>query len=117
MAKQRTHLAHPNKAELKLKDLLEKHFRGIFRMNVKDGIIIAGKIPDFVSITPGYIIEMFGRYWHLPEDEPRRIEVFAHLGFRTLVIWEDELSDEPMVVEKIRRFVITSYVRKRQRRR
>ena len=104
-AERLTRLAHPNKTELKLRDLLEKHFPGVMRMNVKDGIIIAGKIPDFVSAVPGYIIEMFGRYWHPPEDEPKRIEVFARLGYETLVIWEDELDDEPVVVERMREFL------------
>ena len=47
--------------------------------------------PDFLS-TNGQrkVIEVFGDYWHKGEDPQGRIDAFAKLGFKCLVIWEHE---------------------------
>lgn len=80
---------------------------------VGDGsVVIYGLNPDFINCNGDKkIIEFFGNYWHremqdLPYErtEEGRREVFSHLGFSTLVIWEDELGDMEAVLTKVRAF-------------
>ena len=66
---------------------------------------IEGKNPDFIN-TNGEkkLIEMFGHYWHLPEEIPTRKALFKKHGFDTLIIWDTELDDMAKVTQKIERF-------------
>ena len=62
---------------------------------------INGKNPDFIN-TSGEkkIIELFGNYWHKPEDENTLTDHYGKYGFKTLIIWEDELknlSDDELI--------------------
>ncbi len=95
----------PNKAELRLLYILDKYFPGEWAY-VGDGeLIIGGKNPDFANIDgKKQLIELFGSYWHDIFDVAKRTEHFRSYGFRTVVIWEDELNDETRVVRKIKRF-------------
>jgi hypothetical protein len=46
--------------------------------------------PDFTSLHLRKIIEVFGRYWHPPEDEHKAITDYAFIGWTCLVLWEDD---------------------------
>lgn len=92
----------PNKAERQLINLF-KDYDLPFRF-VGDGqVVINGKIPDFINYNGGkQIIELFGDYWHEPEEEEERKKVFAEFGYETLIIWEHELKNEDTVFSKIK---------------
>lgn len=95
----------PNKAEVTLLKLLETLFPNQWKY-VGDGAFVVGRLnPDFVNINGRkQIIELFGDYWHKPEEEERRRKVFAEYGFVTLIIWERDLGDVDVVASKITEF-------------
>lgn len=96
----------PNKSETKLGDLLNKLYPNEWKF-VGDGqLIIGNKCPDFVNINgQKKIIELFGNYWHKGEDPKDRIKVFKPFGYKTLVIWESELRDVPVLKRRLGMFV------------
>jgi len=55
---------------------------------------------------------MFGDFWHSEErtgrtkkeEENQRIKHFAKYGFRTLVIWQEELENIPELKKKLVEF-------------
>jgi hypothetical protein len=73
---------------------------------VGDGsVIIEGKCPDWINVNgKKQIIELFGRFWHPPEDEEKRKVYFSKYGYEVLVVWEFELSNFERLFEKIRGF-------------
>jgi len=64
---------------------------------VGDGkVIIEGKNPDFINTNSvKAIIEVYGEYWHKPEDELERISYFAKYGYRTLILWDKDIIKRP----------------------
>ena len=92
----------PNKPEKLLNKLLQRLFPNQYKY-VGDGqFILAGKCPDFVNINgQKKIIELFGNYWHRPEEEQDRIDLFFQYGYQTLVVWEDELEDVNKLKQKL----------------
>ena len=96
----------PTSIEKEIMNLVEKY--NLPFKYVGDGYtFIASKCPDFINFENKLIIELFGDYWHKPEEEPERIAHFAKYGYRTLVIWEHELKDLPEgeIVSKIKGFI------------
>jgi G:T-mismatch repair DNA endonuclease (very short patch repair protein) len=100
----------PNKKEMLLNRLLQRHFPGEFRLNTQAGVVIGGKVPDFVNVKGKKIlIEMFGKYWHGKEktglsntqEEKGRKSVFSEYGFNTIIIWEPELCNSVLVRQKV----------------
>jgi|SRR3989344_4195350 len=78
---------------------------------VGDGKLIIGtKNPDFVDYEQKKIIEFFGDYWHtkkvrcIEETEQGRIDYFTNFGYKTLVIWENELKNLQEVLKKVLNF-------------
>lgn len=91
-----------NKAEKFLESLLDQ-FPG-FEF-VGDGKkIISGKCPDFVNEEKHLIIELFGDYWHEPEEIEPRVQLFESMRYRALVIWEHELKDPEKLIQRIKEF-------------
>lgn len=95
----------PNKPEQAIFSILNSLYPGEWKF-VGDGqLIIAGKCPDFVNVNGRkQLIECFGTYWHRGEDPQDRIDIFKPYGYETLVIWEHELKDIDLVVNKIKDF-------------
>ena len=95
----------PNKPESHLLNLLQSSFPDEWAY-VGDGqLIVAGKNPDFANINgKKQLIELFGDYWHRGEDPQDRIDLFKKYGYNTLVIWERELSNTEIVLQRITRF-------------
>jgi G:T-mismatch repair DNA endonuclease (very short patch repair protein) len=97
----------PNKLERRLTELIDKN--GLpFRYVGNWEFMVAGKCPDFLN-TDGrkLLIELFGNYWHTVkarETVEERVERFRKHGFETLVLWEKEMDDEQLIVDKIRQF-------------
>ena len=96
----------PNKAELRLQDILDKHFPKEWKY-VGDGqLIIGGRCPDYANINGKKdLIELYGAHWHNPEQEQPRIEHFREYGYRCIIIWEYELKDEELLLKKISSWV------------
>lgn len=75
----------------------------IYNGNKKNGITIRFKnknykrslTPDFISKDGTKIVEVFGVYWHPKEDEEKYIKACEENGYKILIIWEDELYDNP----------------------
>jgi len=105
----------PNKIELYLNSLLQRHFPKEWEYSGDGKIIIGGLCPDFVNCNgQKKLIELFGDYWHSPErkgiklqqTEQGRKEVYSKFGFDMLVIWEHELKNLPeeQIITKIKTF-------------
>lgn len=93
----------PNQAEAKLLGLLQCFSGWEY---VGDGcLIIGGLSPDFVNTSKNLVIELYGNYWHEGEDEDSRKRAFALFGYRTLIVWENELEDEDFLLFTICNFV------------
>lgn len=108
-AKRITEQAKPNVSELLLNSILKNYFPGMFRLNVKNGKRIGGKVPDFIDEVEKVVVEMFGVYWHGEQriGRSRRVEEalrhshFRSYGYRCAVIWQDELPDVMKGVRKV----------------
>lgn len=69
------------------------HWLGLDYDFVGDGKLeVGGKFPDYISGDGKRIIEMYGTRWHKKSEEAERIAYFAKAGYRTLIIWSDELQ-------------------------
>jgi len=103
----------PNKPEKKLNKRLNHMFPNEYKF-VGDGTtFIGGKCPDFININgQKKIIEMNGNYWHGKErtgrtkkqEENQRIKHFAKYGFKTLIIWQNELKNIKQLKKKLIEF-------------
>lgn len=61
---------------------------------------IDGRNPDFINKKDKKIIEVFGDYWHEPEDEYKKYVHFKNNGYKLLVIWEHEIFENFENVKK-----------------
>lgn len=97
---------HPNKAEKAVLELLEQLYPGEWAFVGDGSLIVGGKNPDFANVNgKKALIELFGDYWHRGENPQDRIDLFARFGFKTLVIWELEMSSISRVTERVTQFV------------
>jgi very-short-patch-repair endonuclease len=86
----------PTTPEKKAMEIIEE--LGLPWRYVGDGQVwIAGKNPDFIHKDEKVVLEVFGRYWHAPEELPERTKLFASVGWKMLVLWEDEVDVSRMV--------------------
>lgn len=96
----------PSSAECRFMGLLAKH--DLPFLYVGNGYtFINGRNPDFIDFGKKQIIEVFGNYWHEKQEMEDRISHFAKYGYRTLIVWENELSNEDTVICKINDFITT----------
>ncbi len=93
----------PNPSESYLGKILDIECPGQYKYN--DGwFVLAGKIPDFVNVNgQKKVVDLFGEGYHKTEEESKRKELFATLGWSLMVIWGKELSD-PCLGDRIRLF-------------
>lgn len=110
-------IKQPNRQEQKLETILEKWFPGEWKF-VGDGEVILGKLnPDFINCNgKKQIIELFGCWYHgCPLHHPNnevswqnteigKKVIYSRYGFKTLVIWEHELTNEKEIIDKVRNF-------------
>jgi len=103
----------PNRQECLLATVFAEVCPGFFTFNVNGrGLFIGNKRPDFRG-NGKCVAEMFGTYWHgrritgrsRKAEEQRRKRHFAKYGYRTLIVWEDELRDRAVLERKIRTFM------------
>lgn len=98
----------PNKPEKILIELINKN--ALPFNYVGDGKIwIENFNPDFISKNPKHIIEVFGDYWHnlssYKKRDKKRLKVYFKYGYKTLIIWENELKNPNQVLNKILRLI------------
>ena len=84
--------------ERKLLNILGPDWAFVGNRKLKIGQVF----PDFANIKNGrLLIELYGDYWHRGQDPQERIELFEHLGYSCLIIWEHELKAPDQVLIKI----------------
>ena len=97
----------PNKKELELEEVIcsvSNDFQ--YNGNAECGVVIGGKIPDFIDINgKKKIIELYGDYWHCGENTNILRRHYAKYGYDCLVIWEKELKDKKATRQRIKQFV------------
>lgn len=106
----------PNRPEKFLDKLLQKMFPNQWKYVGRGDFFVEGtnKNPDFVNTKQKKIIEFFGDFWHgegrtgIPnkQHEQERIDLFDKEGYQTLIIWEHELEDIDLIIQKLREFTI-----------
>lgn len=52
--------------------------------------------PDFKQTGKRRVVEIWGNYWHRDQDPQEAIQWYATHGFQCLVIWESDLTDQPI---------------------
>ena len=60
--------------------------------------------PDFVHLTDNIVIEIQSNKWHTEEENEERIKKFELEGYLCIPIWEKELENEQIILEKIAPF-------------
>ena len=105
----------PNANELKLQSLLTELFGSDYKFTGNGDIIIGGFVPDFVNVNgQKKVIELFGRYWHKLDEvrnrDRRRKSCYKKYGYKTLVVWENELKDVKSLKKKLIEFHETEEV-------
>lgn len=118
-----------NKKEIYLNDILFELFPFTWKYVGNGQIIIGGKCPDFINVNgKKLIIELYGDYWHanplkykednilikfggshlvkdIWEGDRIRLEKFKEFGYDCLIIWESELMNKKILIEKIISFM------------
>jgi very-short-patch-repair endonuclease len=94
----------PNIPERKLFNIINNIYPNQFKLNVGSKVRIDGLKPDIIHTHKKIIVEMFGDYWHRNDNHKNRINKFNSLGWKCLVIWEKELKNEKVVINKIKEF-------------
>ena len=103
-------LTKPNVPEKKLGELLNELFPKNYRYVGNGKVILGGFCPDFINVNgQKKIIELNGLYWHTKDKyvikkDQRKLREYKKLGYKTLVIWENELKDINKVKEKVLEF-------------
>lgn len=96
----------PNKPEKMMETILNKYFPNKWKY-VGDGSLKIGSYnPDFININgKKQLIEVFGDYWHKDSNLTEKAEYYRKYGFETLIVWENELYNNPEeVLDTIRKF-------------
>lgn len=74
-------------------------------------IWIHHKNPDFINVNgKKEVVEIFGRYWHTKgqglsgktREENKTKEHYKNYGFDCIVIWDDEIDNKQLVLEKLK---------------
>ncbi len=98
--------SEPNKTETKLNDILNDLQPNEWKYVGNGQIIINGKCPDFININgKKLIIELFGNYWHKGQNPQDRMDCFSPFGYKSLIIWENELKELNSLKIKINNFI------------
>ena len=81
----------PNNAEMTLFGIMY-YLELSYKYTGNGQFILNGMCPDFVHLKSRKIVEMYGERWHLPQEEQKRIELFARSDYQTLIVWSKELA-------------------------
>lgn len=82
----------PNNLEASVMELLNKYFPDEWQYSGDGGLVLGRCCPDFVrNHGHNQVIEIYGDYWHRGENPQDRVDLFDTYGYKTLVIWENEV--------------------------
>lgn len=103
----------PTRPEKRLIEIIKRYDLPI--KYVGDGKTFIGRrVPDFIVSLKLKVIEVFGLYWHSPLFNPHissdatyeeTLKHYATYGYSCLIIWETELPNEQVVLNKINNFL------------
>lgn len=108
----------PNKKEIYLNSIIQK-LTNQYRINLSPNItLINGRIPDWINVNgEKKVILLNGIYWHLLKQqklnsnltkkqvEEQERKPYEDYGFKVLHVWEDELNNKELVINKLRDFI------------
>ena len=107
---------HPNRLERRvLAALIDTFPDAGWKFN--DGIVITGKIPDFIrSDRLQLAVDVHGDYWHR-DDTPAtcqaRQRLFRVAGWRLVIVWEREFNQNPLILtRRVRRAERLAFVQR-----
>ena len=93
-----------NKPETLLTNLFIKYHLPIIYTG--DGKFpISNLEPDWVVVGKPKVIDFFGKYYHINEDEDKRRKIFEEEGYEYLVIWEGEENNIDELLKKVKEFL------------
>jgi len=100
-------LLKKNISEHFLDYILQINFPNEWKFVGNGKVIIGNKNPDFINIKnkKKMIIELFGLYYHKKIHEKQKIEYFKKYGYKTLIIWVNELENIKELIRKISCFM------------
>jgi len=91
---------------------IERHFMRICEEQdfpfdyVGDGAFwIGNRNPDFINMETKLIVETLGEYWHTVEEVGEREKYFKACGYKSLMIWQNDLKNEEDVIERVREWI------------
>lgn len=93
----------PTDIEERLIDIIDKHTLP-YRYTGNGTCKVNGKYPDFVNINNKKVaIDVFGDYWHNPDEIPERKKAFAEWGWELVILWGHEIKSlpEPEIVRRL----------------
>jgi len=67
---------------------------------------ITSKEPDWIVVGQNKLIDFFGKYYHVGEDEIERRKIFENEGYEYLVIWEGEEKNIDVLLKKVKTFLM-----------
>jgi G:T-mismatch repair DNA endonuclease (very short patch repair protein) len=106
-------ITKPNRSERALIRILSENNLP-FKYVGNGEVVIGGKNPDFIhSAGQRKVIELFGIYWHSPlygKVKPTMtydavVRHYAEHGYECLVLWDTELQNEKLIVNRITKFI------------
>lgn len=83
----------PNRLEKSFMEFLKAEGLLNWRYVGNGKVWIGGKNPDFIHRNADKILELFGSYWHKPEEAEERISHFEKFGYECIVVWDHEFKD------------------------
>lgn len=103
--------SRPTAPEAKLIQIINAN-KFPFRYTGDGSFIINGLNPDFMCTNnENKLIEVFGRAFHDPEQSFMevpwqrqyfgRMAIYSQLGYKCLILWDDELKNEKLIIERI----------------
>jgi len=93
----------PNGPETVVLSTLSKHFPGEWKYTGGNDVRIGRHNPDFMNVNgKKQVIEVFGVWWHSEEEVEPLIVHYKKYGFNCLVIWEYDVFDEGLIVERVK---------------
>jgi len=103
-SKQReTRNTKPNKSELRLQSVLNEYFPNTYKYVGDYQICIGGRFPDFINVNgEKEVIELFGIFYHKPDETESLINHYKQYGFSCIIIWDAELENKEALIKHIK---------------
>lgn len=94
---------HPNRLERRVLAALIDAFP-LVGWKFNDGLVVAGKIPDFIrSDGVNICVDVHGDYWHRNDTLATcqaRQRLFLAADWRLVIIWEREFKHDALIVRR-----------------